>query len=228
MDGPAGCSFLVAYEETRLIPLGPAGRGGWHVSREVFSPAANAFLSPAQLSALPPRDIAKIALWTIGQAVSRSRARGPDKAEPILLVPVSYRTLTSQGWRAGLIDAYRGLSEACGRAVIAEIRDTAGVPDSVLKAAVAEIRACSHSVVSHLEEWWHGLAGPQTGMDGFTFDLHGAVAPERAQTARTLRIGAQQPDQVVVALGANDTVDLAAAIALGATHAGLKAERSGL
>ncbi len=218
-----GRTLLVSCDHQRLITLRGPASVGMRLKRRVTEIGSDAVLTPRQLGRLSREDVTHIDFLVIAHGlalITELKAKAPAT----LIVPVSYLSLTSRNGRDEVVSAYRELAMAGRYRLIAEIREIDGVPAHVVAAAAALIEPASSAVLGHLcRESGAGLDLQAAELDGLTFECRSAGAMVSAQTGAPVVEGLHPPGRMVVALDANDTHDLALAMSLGATHAGLAA-----
>jgi hypothetical protein len=208
-----------------VFELKTFGRIGYRLARRVLQIPGDILLSPAEVGRLTRSDIEKIDLATLSRGLNRLHEDKDGAAQPSLILPVSYITLSSQRGRALLVDFFRAARASVKQGLICEVGDIEGVPPGALLAAVSLIRPFCLFVVGGLSEVPRQplTAFKDAGLQGLSIERPDALTKDGDFTAfaKAVLTAAKPMTRTVMFYHLADPRQAALAGLLGATHGGL-------
>jgi hypothetical protein len=135
-----------------IYNLKTQSRIGFRIRRKVTDLDREVRLSSAQVAALSRLDLLRIDMATVAHGLARLETEASDSPELILIVPVSYISVSHQQSRQVIAEALGVVRKAVLAGIICEIRDAEHVPQGALLETVSLLRPWSLLVAAYVRE----------------------------------------------------------------------------
>lgn len=133
---------------------------GVRLSRRVTDAATGAAFDPSELARLSRSDRLRIDLGGMVQGLNLLRELGAAARPLVLIVPVSFSSLSNIDGRARIVSAFQHARAYAAQGVIGELCEIDGVPATTMFSAAAMIRPFSLFLIGHVSELDRSLARP--------------------------------------------------------------------
>jgi hypothetical protein len=199
---------------------------GYRLTRRVIDGRTKTVLNREEQARLSAADIEQIDCAAIARGMSRLGHGAVGETPPMLLLPVSYTTLTTRRGHAAIFGFLKQARGTGTTRALCEIKNIEGVPLAALFNMVAVLRQACYAVIGRLE-------GPPAktsdlfktvGLNGLAFKYRGprdedlpmvaSLSPDVAAMAAAVRSS--------VVLGLRAPREIALAKLVGATHASMR------
>ena len=199
---------------------------GYRLTRRVIDGSSKVVLNREEQSRLNAADIEQIDCAAIARGMSRLNNGAALKTPPMLLLPVSYSTLSTRRGHAAIFAFLKEAGAETTTRALCEIKNIEGVPIAALFNMVAVLRRACYAVIGRLEDrpaktselfktaGFNGLAFKYRGPRDEDLPMVAALSPDVTAMAAVARSS--------MVLGLRAPREIALAKLVGATHASMR------
>ena len=216
-----GRAVRVSCRLDPLILLKASSKIGFRIRRRVIEIASGQEIDPAIVADMSRSDLLNIDAASIERGLERLQSEGTGENMPILILPVSYRTLSYLPGMTVIMGLLDAVPAAYRPGLVCELVDFDIAPRAALSSIISQLRRhCAHVI---------GQSRPETRPDSNLEGASGIAYEVRPMTSdvefvgwvRSLRPGGASKRSVLL-FDLNGHRQMALAAALGVTHATIR------